>query len=205
VLFILENETIAHRFEIDDTIRRQYRLYNAVGTQLTARLLPLTDISDPVGYFLARVNELYDYALHDVSDGYKVGITIQNQVNQNDKPIRISFRRKDQLSGEEIWSVFENVSQSISRFNALDTLVVKVHSIKMPILFGYGIKTKGRPLSVMAHIKKIVVEVKAEENCLAHALIIAIARVDNDANYTAYSTGRKIRPVDQIVTKRYRY
>jgi len=27
------------------------------------------------------------------------------------------------------------------------------------------------------------VEVKAEENCLAHALIIAIARVENDANY----------------------
>jgi len=29
-----------HRFEIDDTIRRQYRRYNAVGTQLTMRLLP---------------------------------------------------------------------------------------------------------------------------------------------------------------------
>jgi len=26
-------------------------------------------------------------------------------------------------------------------------------------------------------------------------LIIAIARVDNDANYTAYRKGRKIRPV----------
>ena len=47
----------------------------------------------------------------------------------------------------------------------------------------------------MAHLKKIIVEVKAEENCLAHALIIAIARVENDVNYKAYRQGRKIRPV----------
>ena len=48
-------------------------------------------------------------------------ITIQNQVNQTDKPIRISFRRKDQLSGDVIWRVLERVSQSNSVFNALDT------------------------------------------------------------------------------------
>jgi len=115
-----------------------------------------------------------------------VGITIHNKVNQNDKPIGISFRRKDQLSGEVIWSVFEKVSQSNARFNALDTLVVIVHSVRMPE--GYGkpaIKSMGRPPSVMAHLKSSIVEVKVEENCLAHALIIAIARVENDANYKA--------------------
>ena len=84
--------------------------------------------------------------------------------------------------------------QSNARFNALDTLVVTVHSIKMPVWFGYGLKIKGRPYSVMAHLKKIIVEVKAQENCLAHALIIAIARVENDGNYTAYRKGRKIVP-----------
>jgi len=31
---------MASRFEIDDTVRRQYRRYNAVGTHITARLLP---------------------------------------------------------------------------------------------------------------------------------------------------------------------
>ena len=38
---------------------------------------------------------------------------------------------------------------------------------------------------------------KAEENCLAHALVIAIAKVDKDPNYKAYIQGRKIRPVVQ--------
>ena len=135
--------------------------------------------------------------LQDVIDSDMVGITIQNQVNQNDKPVGISFRRKDQLSGEVVWSVFEKVSQSNSKFNALDTLFVTVHSVTMPAGFGRVIKTKGRPLSVMAQLKRSIVEVKAEENCLSHAIIIGIARLENDANYKAYRQGRKISPVVQ--------
>ena len=48
----------------------------------------------------------------------------------------------------------------------------------------------GRPLSVMAHLKKL-----RPKKFLAHALIIAISRVDSDSNYTWYRDGWKIRPV----------
>jgi len=119
-----------------------------------------------------------------------VGITIQNQANQNDKPIGFSFRRKDQLSGDLVWSVFERVSQSNSRFNALDKLVVTVHSVKKPGGFGkHAVKSMGRPLSTMARLKTSIVEVKTEENCLANALVIAIPKVENDPNYKAISRG----------------
>ena len=127
-----------------------------------------------------------------------VGLTIQNRVNQNDKPIGISFRRKDQFAGDVILSLVEKVSQSTSRFNALDKLIMNVHSVRMPVDFGKrAIKTKSRPLSVMLQLKTCVVEVKAKENCLAQALIIAIAKVDNNPNYTSYRYGRKIRPIVQ--------
>ena len=69
---------MARRIEIEDTIKRQYRRYNAVGTQLTVRLLPPADNSDPVGHFLASVNELFDYVLQDVSDEDMVGITAES-------------------------------------------------------------------------------------------------------------------------------
>jgi len=39
---------MVRRFEVDDTIRRQYRRYNAVGTQLAVRLITSEDNSDPV-------------------------------------------------------------------------------------------------------------------------------------------------------------
>jgi hypothetical protein len=103
-----------------------------------------------------------------VGDGDMVGRTIRNQENENNRPIGFSFRHKDQISGEVIWSVFEKVLQSNSRFNAMDKLVIDVHSVRMPVGFGKkALKTKGRPLSVMAHLKKSIVEVLAEENCLA--------------------------------------
>ena len=47
----------------------------------------------------------------------------------------------------------------------------------------------------MAHLKRSIVEVRAEENCLAHALVIAIDRLNSDPNYKTYRQGNKIRPV----------
>jgi len=49
----------------------------------------------------------------------------------------------------------------------------------------------------MTHLKRSIVEVKAWENCLAHAIIIAIAKLKNDPEYVAYRSGYKIRPVVQ--------
>jgi len=182
---------MARRFDIQDRNTRQYRGYNSVGRQITASLIPPSDNSDPVTHFLASVNNLFEHVLLDVGDGDMVGITIRNQVNQNDKPIGIIFRRKEPLSAEVIWSVFEKVSQSNTSFDALDTLVVTVHSVRMPVGFEKSaIKSRGRPLSVMAHLKTSIVKVKAEENCLAHALLISIAKVENDPDYNAYRQGR---------------
>ena len=65
----------------------------------------------------------------------------------------------------------------------------------MPVGFGRAIKIKGRPLDVVAHLKKGIVQVKSETNRLAHALIIAIAKITNDPNYNSYRDGRKIKPV----------
>jgi len=84
--------------------------------------------------------------------------------------------------------------QSNARFNALDKLVMTVHSVKMPI--GHDrISTKGRPLETMVHLKRSIVEVKAEKNCLDHALIASIAKLANDPDYKAFRQGRKILPV----------
>jgi hypothetical protein len=85
-----------------------------------------------------------------------VGITIQNGENQNDKSIGISFRRKDQLGADVILSLVQKVSQSNARFNALDKLIMTVHSVRMPVGFGKrGMKSRGRPLSVIKKKKKV--------------------------------------------------
>ena len=77
------------------------------------------------------MTDLFEYALRNVADSDMVGITIHNEVNLLDKPIGISFRRKDQLSEVVIWSVFSKVAQSKARFNAMDRLIVVIHSVRM--------------------------------------------------------------------------
>jgi hypothetical protein len=99
----------------------------------------------------------------------------------------------DQLSDEVILSVFRKVAQSKARFNALDNMVVVIQSVKMAVGFGKtAARSMGRPKSVMAHVKTSIIEVKAETDSLAHALIIAIARITKDPNYNSYRWGFKI-------------
>ena len=90
------------RFTIVDEITRQYRRFNTTETQLTARLLPPSDESDPISHFLDSVNDLCEHALRDCNDSDMVGISIHNETDIKDKAIGISFRRKDQLSADVI-------------------------------------------------------------------------------------------------------
>jgi hypothetical protein len=73
-----------------------------------------------MSHFIASVTDLFEYALRDFRGSDMVGIIIRNQVNVQDKAIGLSFRRKNQLTENVIWSVFEKVAQSNARFNALD-------------------------------------------------------------------------------------
>jgi len=125
-----------------------------------------------------------------------VGITIRNE-NLLDKPIGISFRSKDQLSDEVILSVSSKVAQLNAQYNAMDRLIVVIHSVKMSVGFGKtALKSMRRPLSVTAQVKHSIINVKGENKCVTHALIIAIARLTKDPNYTTYRQGckSKIRP-----------
>ena len=142
------------------------------------------------------MTDLFDYALRNCNDSDMVGLTIHNEVHKLDKAIGISFRRKAQLSEEVIWSVFNKVAQSNARYNALGRLIVVVHSVKIPVGFG-RVKSKSKPLSVMVHLKRNIIEVKSKTNCLVQALIIATARLTNDSNYNAYRRGSRILPVVQ--------
>ena len=55
-----ERKNVASRFDILDRNMRQYRRYNAVGRQITARLISPSDNSDPITYFLGSVNDLIE-------------------------------------------------------------------------------------------------------------------------------------------------
>jgi hypothetical protein len=175
------------RYEILSEVIKEYRRFSAVGRQITVRLIPPSEINITlVNHFLASVNEPFEYVSQNVSDRDTVRIVVYNESNHSDRPIGLSFRQKYQLSGDVIWSEFDKVAHSNSRFNALYILAVVVHSVRMPIGFDrVVVKTKGRPLSVMARLKRSTTELE-RETVRPNGIIIAIAKVTNDPNYKAY-------------------
>jgi len=65
----------------------------------------------------------------------------------------------------------------------------------MPVGFGRkSVKSMGIPLSEMVRLKHSIIEVKAETDCLAHALIVAIVRITKHPNYNSYLWERGILP-----------
>jgi len=112
-------------------------------TQPTIRLLPPTerDERDRISYFMASVTALCEHALRKCDDSDMVGKSIRNEVNMRDKTIGISFRLKYQLSTDVILNVWQKITQSNSRFNALEKLVLVVHSVKMPVGFGVRVES----------------------------------------------------------------
>jgi hypothetical protein len=121
-------------------------------------------------HFADSVDHVFEYSLRDLQPDDMVGISIHNAGNQQDRPVGLSFRRMDQISRDVLWSAFEKVTQSNARYQALDNLTFHVHSLKMPAGFGKVQKPKGISLFVMAHLKRSILEMHAEENSLAHAL-----------------------------------
>jgi hypothetical protein len=97
----------------------------------------MTKLTDPVTHFQTSMNALFHYELSKVDDSDIVGLVIYHEyTGQKDKPIGFSFRRRNQLSPEVVWRLFEKVAQSNFKFNAMDPLSITVHYVKIPVGFG---------------------------------------------------------------------
>jgi len=75
---------------------------------------------------------------------------------------------------------------------------VHLDHVRMPAGNGRE-KTKGRSLDLLSAIKRSIV-VKAAFLCLAHAIIIAMARVNGDPKYKLYRNDRCLKePVEKLL------
>jgi len=68
------------------------------------------EAQDSARYFADSVDELFEYSLRDLDPCDMVGISIQNATSHQDRPIGLSFRR-DQISRDILWSIFDKVAQ----------------------------------------------------------------------------------------------
>jgi len=137
----------------------------------------------------------------EVPDRDLLGLRIPNTENVQDKVVGISLRRRDQLKPDVVWAVLGKVIQSKARFGLSDRLEVHLDHVRMPVGNGKRAeKTKGRSLDVLIAIKKSIVVVNATFLCLAHAVVIATARVNSDPKYELYRHGKGLKnPIEDLL------
>ena len=130
------------------------------------------------------------------------GVPPQDQVrfvlhsNQLDKPIHFPFMPAERLTTEHILAKFEQVIQSNQEFRLNDTVEINVIHVSMPI---GGKGTKRSEVNLEKHLekKRSIVRIRNDDDlCMARALVVAKAKLDNDPR------DRQIRKSDRPLQTR---
>ena len=114
------------------------------------------------------------------------GVPPQDQIrfvlhsNQLDKPIHFPFMPAERLTTEHILAKFEQVIQSNQEFRLNDTVEINVIHVSMPI-GGKGSKRSEVNLGKHLEKKRSIVKIRNDDDlCMARALVLAKAKLDND-------------------------
>ena len=132
-----------------------------------------------------RTQTIFEHILKDVTRDMneKDQVRFVLRSDQLDTPISIPFMDVEQLTTERVFSQIERVIQSNRDFRLNDTVTVDIIHVEAPQ--GSG-RSKRTTLNIREYLKKkgSVITINNNDNlCLAHALVVAIARIEKDPKY----------------------
>ena len=141
------------------------------------------DLIDDRKRTYAIIQQLVDDVTGGVKDRDQIHFVLRS--DQLEAPIALPFMPRAQFTPERVFAGVERVVQSNREFRLNDTVYVNVWHVDMPMGSGKSRK-KRTELNAKKYLyaKHTVITVKNHDDlCLARALVVAIARVENAANY----------------------
>ena len=140
-----------------------------------------------------RTQRIFEHLLNDVTNGMgeedQVRFVLRS--TQLETPISLPFMSVQQLTPKRVFSQIERVVQSNRDFRLNDTVVVDLVHVEAPQ--GSGRKKRDLiGLKDFLHKKRSIVRIKNEDDlCLARALVVAIAKIEEDPGYKVLADSRK--------------
>ena len=142
-----------------------------------------------------RTQAIFHHLLEDVTWGMNPNDQVRFilRSEQLDTPISIPFLPVERLTTERVFSQIERVIQSNQEFRLNDTVTIDIIHVVTPQ--GSG-KSRGKrtTLNIREHLKekKTVIPINNNDDfCLACALAVSIARIENDPKYNQISDSRR--------------
>ena len=132
-----------------------------------------------------RTYGIFDHLIKDVTEGMNSTDQVRFVLssNQLQTPIALPFCSLEELTTEKVLSQVEKVVQSNEEFRLNDTVNIDIIRVEMPQ--GSG-KTKRTTLNIRDYLKqkRAIITINNKDNlCLARALVVSIARIENDRRY----------------------
>ena len=132
-----------------------------------------------------RTYGIFDHLIKDVTEGMNPNDQVRFVLssNQLQTPIAIPFCSLEELTTEKVLSHVEKVVQSNEEFRLNTTVNIDVIRIEMPR--GSG-RLKRTTLNIRDYLKKkkCVIPINNKDDlCLARALVVSIARIEQDPRY----------------------
>ena len=134
-----------------------------------------------------RTQAIFHHLIEDVTWGMNPNDQVRFilRSEQLDTPISIPFLPVERLTTERVFSQIEHVIQSNQEFRLNDTVTIDIIHVVTPQGSGKS-KVKRITLNIREHLKEkksIICINNNDDFCLARALAVAIARIENDPKY----------------------
>ena len=145
--------------------------------------------------------KIFHHLLGEVTEGMapndKVRFILRSE--QLETPISLPFMTVQDLTTERVFSQIERVIQSNQEFRLNDTVTIDINHVKTPE--GRG-KKKRIIFNIRDHLKekRTIIRINNKDDfCLARALAVAIARIENDPKYNQISDSRNHIQLDRAL------
>ena len=135
-----------------------------------------------------RTQAIFQHILNDVTRDMNEKDQVRFVLcsEQLDLPISIPFMPLAQLTTERVFSQIERVIQSNQDFRLNDTVTVDIIRVEEPQGGASNGRSKRTILNIREYLKKkksVITITNTDNLCLARALVVAIARIENDPKY----------------------
>ena len=150
-----------------------------------------------------RTQAIFHHLIEDVTWGMNPNDQVRFilRSDQLDTPISIPFLPVERLTTERVFSQIERVIQSNQEFRLNDTVTIDIIHVVAPEGRGKS-RVKRTTLNIREYLKekKSVISVNNNDDfCLARALAVAIARIENDPKYNQIRNSREHLQLDRAL------
>ena len=129
--------------------------------------------------------KIFHHLLEDVTEGMAPNDRIRFilRSEQLETPISLPFMTVEKLTTERVYSQIERVIQSNQEFRLNDTVIIDINHVKTPEGSGRSKRTIFNIREYLKDKKSIICINNKDDLCLARALAVSIARIENDPKY----------------------